>query len=228
VDDLYRKYASATNLGEAYAFFTALAEKNPEAQYFRGKILETCSVFAAGPILERLEDRINKSQPSPERISTLTALKASCKDVPVQSVKEGSSGVIRQAAERGDEKAQAFLFRFEPVGLGEKSLADTGQVRSLALSLDPVTINNLDGYFEVRNNLLVWKIPGIEEPVSGLEVANAIRLSACAMGYDCSANSVDAQVTCAYRGFCDGDRISQIKNNLTSPAGFARSEQFGT
>lgn len=224
-DALYTKFVASKDLGEAYAAFTALADSNPEALYFRARILETCLAFA-GPILERLEKRASESVPSPARAASLAAFKAGCKDVPVQTMKESSSSLIRDAAQQGDPKSQAYLLRFESIGIGDKSMADTNLVRSLALSRDPVVLNNLDGYFEVRNNMLTWNIPGVEGPVSGTEMANAFRLTACALGYDCSATSIDAQIACAYRGYCDGDRTAQIRNNLFSPARFARVERI--
>jgi len=224
-DSLYSTYRVVANFGANFAAFTSRAASDAEAQYFRAKILETCTAFS-GPILERLEERAGKAAPVPGRMEAIALLKNSCRDVRAQSAKESSSALIREAAQRGDRKSQAYLFRFEPIGIGEKSAADTALVRTLALTRDPVVINNLDGYFEVRNNKLTWSIPGIDGPVSGAEMANAFRLTACALGYDCSAASIDAQIACAYRGYCDGDWVAQIKNNIATPAGFARAEQI--
>ena len=225
VDSLYSTYRVAANFSANFAAFTVLAARDPEAQYFRARILETCTAFS-GPILERLQERVSKNAPVPGRLAAIALLKSGCKGVPAQSAKESSSALIREAAQRGDQKSQAYLFRFEPIGVGEKSVADTALVRNLALTRDPVVINNLDAYFEVRHNKLTWSIPGIDGPVSGAEMANAFRLTACTLGYDCSAASIDAQIACAYRGYCDGDRVAQIKNNLATPTGFARAEQI--
>jgi hypothetical protein len=225
VDVLYAKFVAFKDLNEAYAAFTALADSNPEALYFRANIIQTC-LSLSGPIIERLEKRASQSAPSPTRIASFAAFKAGCKNVPVETLKESPTNLIREAARQGDPKAQAYLFRFEEIGIGDKSIADTSLVRSLALSRDPVVLNNLDAYFDLRNNKLTWDIPGLEGPVSGAEMANAFRLTACALGYDCSASSIDAQIACAYRGYCDGDRVAQIRNNLLSPAGFERVERI--
>ena len=222
---LYDKFKNAKDLGAAYAELTVLAKTDPEAQYLQGKILEVCTTFQ-GPTLQRLEERIEKGPSSPERKAAAAALALNCKGVPAQASKVSSSELIREAASRGDAKSKAYLFRFEDIGVGEKSISDTNTVRELALSQDPVVLNNLDGYFQVRNNKLLWTIPGVEGTVSGAEMANAFKLVACDLGYDCSITSMDAQIACAYRGYCDGDRVAQIQNNLVSPTGFNRLQEI--
>ncbi len=225
ISPLYEKFRNAKDLGVAYAEFAALAKTDPEAQYFQAKILELCTVFQ-GPILERLEERIEKSSSPPERKAAAEALKSNCKDVPARTAKVSSGALIQEAAVRGDAKSRAHIFRFEDIGVGEKSISDTQSVRELALSQDPVVLNNLDGYFQVRNKKLLWNIPGVEGTVSGAEMSTAFKLVACDLGYDCSVTSIDAQIACAYRGYCDGDRVAQIQNNLVSPTGFGRVQEI--
>ncbi len=217
------KYNSALDLGTLYAELDILARLDPEAAYFMGKILETCTMFV-GPFLERLEERVARGSANLDQKAAVGNMKARCQAVPVQTVKIGSTSLIREAALQGDAKAQAYLYRFEPINIGEKSAADTMAVRGLALSRDPLVLENLDGYFYVRNQRLVWTIPGMSDNVSGEEVARAFLLVACDLGADCSSLSIEAQIMCANRGWCDsGGRSAQLQNNLSSPSSFART-----
>lgn len=222
--DLYQRFKNATNFGVFYRELEELGKSTPEARYYQGTILQICTAFY-GPVVQRLEEKISSAAPNVTRRSTVELLKNRCDGVPVEASTVSGADLLKEAAAKGDAKAQAALYKYIGIGVGEKSLLDTQTVRDLALRRDPEVVNNLDGYFRVRNNLLVWNIPGIEGPVSGNEMAFAFNFAACEMGYDCSSSSLDVQLACALRGWCNfNDRIEQFRSNYLSPASFERTQ----
>lgn len=207
-----------------YAELSASADNDPQAKYYLAQILQTC--MNALSISRNANRFIGDASPAKaRRYETLGEMTERCAGVDVENTRVAPMDLMRDAAAKGDLPSQAFAMRFQGIGIGEANLQNTQKARGLAGSNDPTVLDNLDGYFLARNKILVWSIPGVEGPVSGLEMALASNIAACELGIDCSSSSVAAKLTCISKGWCDdGGRVAQIRNNLAAPNQFARLE----
>lgn len=221
---LYRRFTKATNLGAAYIEFAAMAQGNPEAEFFQATVFLACSNYV-GLVLASTEKNLDKDKLDSKRLVALNKLKTSCSDLPTEAFKTSWVDLLRDAATRGDAKAKATLLLTDNPKNQSEYLVAMRDAQTLANTKDPVVLDGLAGYFDSRDSLLQWRIPGVEGTVSGAEMGMAFRLAACDYGLDCSANTPEALAACARAGRCDYvDRQSDIQNQLMTPNAFNRAQ----
>ena len=226
---LHARFVGAKDLGAAYNEFGALAVTNPDAIYYQALSSLICMNFSGG-VLKSLEASVEQdplTQVGKRRSEALGKLKTACATMPPSAHDFRFQRAMIDAASRGDPKGIAVLLGMElPTSEADYKTASKS-AESLAYSRDPVVFANLGHYFERRDGLAQWQIPGVEGNTSGKEVAAAFHLFACDLGDDCSATSFNQLAICARMGQCDyRDRFADFQRNKLTPDAYDRVQRI--